>query len=291
MPLPSYPGEPAQPDPASGSGQPEPTRPIEPPAPPPPAPSAPPAPPLPPLPPTPPAPPQAPGFPPPPVGGYAQPTPGGYAAPAYQAYYGSPETAGRSWSGTAIASFVCGLTCCLGIPAVILGVIGIIKTSGGKAKGMWMAITGLILGLLGTLLLAVIALGLSQVEGWDDASAMKPGECFNSESAVSDDAKSIGLVDQVTCAAPHDAEIVSHWIVKSQEEADLIEKADPWKSCLQHAEAAVVSAIETNSDPSLAITFLVWDPEKITPGDDITCFVYRDGGRLSAPLAGDSLAG
>ncbi len=275
MPLPSYPGEPAQPDRPADSGQPEPTRPIEPPAPPamPPAPPALPTPP----PPVPPAVPAGQGFPPPP--------PGSYPPPAYQAYYGAPEVAGRSWSATAIASFVCSLTCCLGIPAVVLGVIGIVKTSGGKAKGMWMAITGLILGLLGTLLIAAIALGLSQVEGWDDAATMDPGQCFNSKSAVSDDAETIGLVDKVTCHAPHDAEIVSQWTVDSQEEADLIEDADPWETCLKHADAALVSGIETNADPALAINFLTWDPAHITPGDDITCFVYRDGGKLTAPLS------
>lgn len=61
-------------------------------------------------------------------------------------------------SGLAIASLVCGLlsfmTCLFtGIPAVVLGIIALLKisSSGGRLKGQGLAITGLVTGGLGTL--------------------------------------------------------------------------------------------------------------------------------------------
>lgn len=128
MNLPSYPGQPEQPQ--------------QPPVPP--APPAPPSPPAPPGPPSPPAPPG--GFPPPP--------------PAYQSYVG-PNDGNVGYSGLAIASFVCSLTCCLGIPAIVLGGIGIAKTGPGKARGRWMAVTGLVLGVLGTIAMVIVGAGLA----------------------------------------------------------------------------------------------------------------------------------
>lgn len=133
MNLPSYPGQPEQPE-----------QPQQPPAG---APASPP----PPVPPT----PQG-GFPPPPPqGGFPPPPP-----PAYQAYVG-PNDGSAGYSGVAIASFVCSLTCCLGIPAIVLGGIGIAKTGPGKARGRWMAVTGLVLGVLGTIAMIIVGAGLA----------------------------------------------------------------------------------------------------------------------------------
>ncbi|TCJ30116.1 DUF4190 domain-containing protein [Nocardioides jejuensis] len=98
----------------------------------------------------PPAPPVPPAFPPAPPGG-------GYPPPAYQAYGGANDGS-ASYSGVAIASFVLSLTCCLGILAVPLGIVGIVKTGPGKARGRWMAVTGLVLGVIGTIVAALVTL-------------------------------------------------------------------------------------------------------------------------------------
>jgi len=56
-------------------------------------------------------------------------------------------------SGAAVASLICGILGCIpfitSLLAVILGIVGIKSTSGGRAGGRGLAIAGLILGLLG----------------------------------------------------------------------------------------------------------------------------------------------
>lgn len=119
----------------------------------------------------PPAPPAPPAFPPAPPGG-------GYPPPAYQAYGGANDGS-ASYSGIAIASFVLSLTCCLGIIAVPLGIVGIVKTGPGKARGRWMAVTGLVVGLIGILITAATFIALfwvgQRVVTPDNATA---GQCI-----------------------------------------------------------------------------------------------------------------
>lgn len=67
-------------------------------------------------------------------------------------------------SKAALWSFICGITgiclCLPAIPAIILGIIGLVnlKKSGGTLKGYGMAITGLILGALAIILYPVLFL-------------------------------------------------------------------------------------------------------------------------------------
>ncbi|MCS6976521.1 MAG: DUF4190 domain-containing protein [Gemmatales bacterium] len=81
---------------------------------------------------------------------YGQPPqPGGYQEPQYYGPTGS--------SGKAVISMILGLMsfclCCVtGIPAVILGFMGLsdVRNSGGRLGGTGMAVIGIITGLLGT---------------------------------------------------------------------------------------------------------------------------------------------
>ncbi|MDO7869083.1 DUF4190 domain-containing protein [Nocardioides jiangxiensis] len=193
MNLPSYPGQP-QPE--------QPEQPGQPPAPP--APPTPPAPPMPPAPPVPPVPPGAGAVPPPPAPPGFPPAPpgGGYPPPAYQAY-GGPNDGSASYSGVAIAAFVCALTCCLGIFAIPLGIIGIVKTGPGKARGRWMAVTGLVLGVIGTLLAAVVGIVIfavgQRVVTPDNAEA---GQCV----AVTSKGSNVTMID-TGCSVEHNAQI------------------------------------------------------------------------------------
>jgi hypothetical protein len=191
----------------------------------------------------------------------------------------------------AILSLVCGLTCCLFAPAIILGIIAIFRTTGGKAKGLWMAITGIVLGVIGALVIGAIGVGLSQVEGWDDPESLTPGECFDSGSAVSDDSEAVGLVDRTSCATPHDAEVVAAWTVDSTAEGNRLETGDPWEHCLAHADPKLKATLESNPDPKLVMSFLTWDPEAIKAGDAIMCYAYRDEGQLTGSLVQQGIAG
>lgn len=81
---------------------------------------------------------------------------------------GKPE-AEKNYNGIAIASFICGLVGLAeyhfpsGVAAIVTGIIGLVKFNEQKEKGKWMAITGIILGVLDILwsiLILLIALGI-----------------------------------------------------------------------------------------------------------------------------------
>jgi hypothetical protein len=67
-------------------------------------------------------------------------------------YPGQTPYAGLApWSGTAIAGFVCSLLGCTGIGAVlgiILGIVGILDTRGGRRRGMGLAIAAIPISLI-----------------------------------------------------------------------------------------------------------------------------------------------
>lgn len=72
----------------------------------------------------------------------------------------------RPWSTSAIAGFVCSLLGCLGITAVaglILGIVGLFRTSGGRRRGFGFAVAAIPLSLLSGLasgaLIIVIVVG------------------------------------------------------------------------------------------------------------------------------------
>ena len=75
----------------------------------------------------------------------------------------------KKYNGVAIASFICGLVGLAeyhfpsGVAAIVTGIIGLVKFNEQKEKGKWMAITGIILGVLDILwsiIILLIALGI-----------------------------------------------------------------------------------------------------------------------------------
>ncbi|MEV6549696.1 DUF4190 domain-containing protein [Streptomyces sp. NPDC051597] len=121
-------------------------------------------------------------------------------------------------SGLAVASLVTGIICCVPPLGLVLGVLalGRIRKKGQRGKGM--AITGVVLSSISTLLAVVlVATGALSAfwdgvrEGIDDARStrstmdLRKGDCFNVpggelEAEVVD-------VAVVSCAEPHDGEV------------------------------------------------------------------------------------
>lgn len=99
--------------------------------------------------------PTAPGF----SGGEPAPQYGApqYGAPQYGApspYYGAPAPAPTSTDGVSIGALITGILGLTLIP-VVLGIVGLRRTSGGIRKGRGMAIAGLILGIVSTIAWAI----------------------------------------------------------------------------------------------------------------------------------------
>ena len=108
---------------------------------------------------------QQPGWPPPPPPGpYAQPSGGWQPPPPYgppgpyvQPNAGWPQMAGRRTNSLAIAALCCSIGQVIagpfaGIAAIVLGVMSLKQIEVSREEGRGMAITGLVLGIVGTLL-------------------------------------------------------------------------------------------------------------------------------------------
>ncbi|WP_062076723.1 DUF4190 domain-containing protein [Demequina globuliformis] len=130
------------------------------------------------------APPQAPQ---PPVYGAPQ----GYgAAPA-----SAPTTSG-DYDGVSIGALVTGLLS-MGPVAVVLGAIGLRRTAGGQRKGTWMAVTGVVLGVLACMVwTAVITAAITATQAYVEPIGSELGDFFDSDQAYGDDADLDALYDQ-----------------------------------------------------------------------------------------------
>lgn len=88
----------------------------------------------------------------------------GYPAPGYGAYQQVPHHAPNPVDGVSIAAFVTGLLW-TGPIAIILGAIGLKRTAAAIRSGRWMAWTGLILGIVGTISWIAVVAFVSWVSG------------------------------------------------------------------------------------------------------------------------------
>ncbi|GAA4902419.1 DUF4190 domain-containing protein [Streptomyces coeruleoprunus] len=122
-------------------------------------------------------------------------------------------------NGLAIASLVTGLVCLVPPLGLILGAfaLGRIKKKGERGKGL--AVAGMILSLISTLLVATgIATGAfskaldgvrevkEEVASSSSAFALRKGDCFNTPNGVQNE-EEVERVKSVKCAQPHDAEV------------------------------------------------------------------------------------
>ncbi|MBM9507784.1 DUF4190 domain-containing protein [Actinacidiphila acididurans] len=175
-------------------------------------------------------PPGSPYGPPPPGAGYEPlpPYPGGPYGP--QPAYGPGPYGGYGWppphpggpqgwypydpstNGLAIASLVTAFTCVPFLGA-ILGVAGLRQIGRRGQQGRGLAIAGLIINSVATLLVALfIGLGVAGVldEGNTKVSDLAAGQCFNtvgrSLSSAGGSGASSATVDVVSCDHAHDAE-------------------------------------------------------------------------------------
>ncbi|MET9223479.1 DUF4190 domain-containing protein [Streptomyces sp. NPDC003300] len=146
-----------------------------------------------------------------------------------QPYPGYPQTAGwynpqANTNGMAIASLVVGFTC-IPVLGVIFGLVALsqIKKRGERGKGL--AIAGLILNGVATVLLAVfIALGVAGAfdDGNTRVDRIRVGQCFNTvDSSLGDyggDGARSTTVDVVDCSEEHDAEAYAIFTVDAADD-------------------------------------------------------------------------
>ncbi|WP_426404162.1 DUF4190 domain-containing protein [Streptomyces sp. R-07] len=173
---------------------------------------------------------------PPPAGG---PQPGGWPAPGpytspgmpYTPYgqpgmpgavpYGQPPR--RSTNGLAVASLVSGIVCCLPPLGLILGLVALPQIKKKDQGGKGLAIAGIVLSALSSLLLVVglATGGFSSAwhgfkKGMDEAASarstfsLRTGQCFSGDGKLEDYTTDVTVVD---CARPHDGEVTGDFKV------------------------------------------------------------------------------
>jgi hypothetical protein len=200
---------------------------------------------------------------------YGQPQ---YGQPQYGAWQGANDAA-RSTSGVAIAAFVLALTCCLGIPAIICGIIGIKKTGPDRQKGRWMAVTGIVLGAIGTLITAAVVVGVVWVsQNYITPDNAEVGMCVDTD----EDDDSISML-KTDCSDDHDAEIFEVHTLSSAEAADF--ESDEPGFC-EMAFAAQTLSSSGDYEP-----YTVYEEKDAEEGDVLVCLIQRtDGDALEEKL-------
>ncbi|WP_327353678.1 DUF4190 domain-containing protein [Streptomyces sp. NBC_01304] len=149
---------------------------------------------------------------------YGQVPPAPYGSGWQQPYpYGGPPPAQSPVNGWAIASLVVGILCCLPLLGLIFGIVALvqIKKSGDRGKGM--AVAGLTLSSVGSLLLALFFFSGAASDFMDgvrdglrearenQVTALDKGECFNVPGG--DMEGDMTDVDVVPCAERHHGEV------------------------------------------------------------------------------------
>lgn len=188
--------------------------------------------------------------------------------------YGAPQEPVKT-DGVSIASFVLSLLCCTGLIGLILGFVGLSRTKNGQRKGRGFAIAGVVLGAIGVL--AGIGFGIfiaffaSQVVSPGDAEV---GQCVNLEN---DKDSNTVLMTKATCTDDHDAEIVGTATVTEDNKAEIEDSMAQY--CAQAIDSDDFAKL---SDHINDINAVIEDPNDVSVGDHLVCYVEADG--LSDPL-------
>lgn len=202
-----------------------------------------------------------------PYGGQPYPAGGEYGAPG-------PDV---KTDGVSIAAFVTGLLCCTGPIAVILGIVGIARTKNGQRKGRWAAVTGLVLGVLGI----VVIIGLVVGGVWIFSNTVRPdnaevGQCVNVEA---DDQEGL-LMLKKDCSESHDAEIVGVQTVNSDNREDIQQQMNEY--CIEVVSEADRETIDSHG--GLELKAFIEDPDNVENGDHLVCYVETTGGKLDEKI-------
>ncbi|MEU1289503.1 DUF4190 domain-containing protein [Kitasatospora sp. NPDC005856] len=164
---------------------------------------------------------------------YAQaPDPGQGPAAPVPGYFPGPAPAPAPTNGFAVGSLVTGLLLVAPV-ALVFGILALVQINRRKERGSGMAVTGLVLGTIGTVLLA-IGLGAADFSSaragrfgqapkapagsvhWSD---LKAGDCYDSpdggSTADGNGDETVYWVHRVACAGPHHGEVAGTALIPS----------------------------------------------------------------------------
>ena len=222
---------------------------------------------------------------------YDQPAPPAYGQPQYsQPAYGQPAMAAGSYPGApvetepskamAITSLVLSLLCCFPI-GLILAIVVLVRSRDGRNHGKGLAIGAVAASIVSAIVLTAGIIVLSQVD-WDDllpVEQLKTGECLNASNLANDDADFVEDIEEVTCAGPHDAEVL---VTKTLTQDDA-KGYDPASSTLC-TDLITENGLVDKIGPDVGYFGLTTDSAP-NAGDKLVCIAYKlDGSKLDAAL-------
>ncbi len=216
----------------------------------------------------------------------------------------------RPTDGVSVAALVCSLLGVLGVPAVVLGGMGLARTAGGRRTGRGLAVAGLVLGglqvLAGAVALVALVLLASGQDAWEEAvwpasdevngaQDLRTGDCLDEEGS---DALGWDVVVR-DCAGEHTAEVL---VLVTAQGAPGSPDAFPGDDALQEqADLACTAALAGALDGADAVAGAAdLVPDWYVPTADgwaagdrtIDCLVVGlDADGWSVPLTGSLLAG
>lgn len=214
---------------------------------------------------------------------YDPPSGGSYLPNPYVSHGGASH-GGSSTDGISIAALVCSLTCCAAPVGIGLGIAGIVRTKDDRRSGRWAAITGVVVGVVGTLALVAGGIGVfwfgTNVVFFEDA---QPGDCVNVDGDTSLD------VWKADCDEPHDAEVVHADRFSAAQVEDY--RNDPY-FCDELAEASGYGSVVEQGRHEITSIVESYDAEDPEVGDWFLCVAQNRGDdQLDAPLPrGDAAA-
>ncbi|HVK28292.1 MAG TPA: DUF4190 domain-containing protein [Nocardioides sp.] len=201
---------------------------------------------------------------------------GSYGGGGPQGYGGSGGFGGQppKTDGVSIAALVLSFLCCLAPIGLILGIVGIRRTRGGQRKGRGLAIAAIIIGILMSIVTAVVGAAIFIfADSLVTPGNAKVGQCVN----VDEDDGSI-LLYKKECTEEHDAEIVGVAEVTA-ENRDEVESSMAGY-CAKAIDSSDFAKLTDHLDE---INALIEDPDKVSVGDHLVCYVDPPG-KLSDPI-------
>jgi len=175
--------------------------------------------------------------------------------------------------GVSIASLVLSLLCCAPV-GLILGFVGISRTKGGKRKGRGLAITGVVLGLLG--LLAWIGMGIAAIAGvaWFD-SLLLPDEAEAGQCIDVTEQDDEVLMYEKECSEKHDAEVVAVAKVTDENRQEISDAMTGY--CLGLISEEDVAKLTPYLEADLSnLKAVIEHPNDPKVGDHLVCYVEPD---------------
>jgi hypothetical protein len=181
--------------------------------------------------------------------------------------------------GVSIASLVTSLVCCAPV-GLVLGFVGLKRTKGGQRKGRGLAITGIVLGLLGILVWVGLAIAAVAGVAWFDSlvtlDEAEAGQCVDIDA----DGDTV-LMYEAECNEEHDAEIVGVAEVTDENLQQIESEMAGYcvTTVISEADLAKIGEVAGVED----IKAVTEDPNDVEVGDSLICYV-EPGEKLDAPI-------